>query len=109
MTFCVQSEEDAAVVSKRLDHMLGHMLRVLPDKRELTWRVAAMSRFHEPARAPQPFFITWDDPSIRPDKVRLHIAKLFCDLGCRHSQGLMCPSIDTSVGWEHGREISTLA
>lgn len=70
MTFCVQSEEDAAVVSKRLDHMLGHMLRLLPDKRELTWRVAAMSRFHEPERAPQPFFITWDDPSIRPDKVR---------------------------------------
>ena len=74
MTFCVQSEEDAADVSKRLKHMLGHMLRLLPDKRELTWRVAAMSRFGEPERAPKPFFITWDDPSIRPDKVPLATA-----------------------------------
>lgn len=69
MTFCVQTEQDAADISKRLDHMLGHMLRLLPDGRKLTWRVAAMSQFDAPGRTPKPFFITWDDPSIRPDKV----------------------------------------
>ncbi len=51
--------------------MLGHMTRLRPDGSKLTWRVATMSRFDEPGRAPKPFFITWDDPSLRPDKVRL--------------------------------------
>jgi hypothetical protein len=69
LTFCCQTKEDAADISKRLDHMLGHMKRVLPGGDYLTWRVATMSRFHEPDRAPKPFFITWDDPSKRPDKV----------------------------------------
>lgn len=49
--------------------MLGHMVRVRPDGSKLTWRVAAMSKFDKPGRAPKPFFITWDDSSIRPDKV----------------------------------------
>lgn len=69
LTFCCQTKEDAADISKRLNHMLGHMKRVLPGGDYLTWRVATMSRFHEPGRAPKPFFITWDDPSKRPDKV----------------------------------------
>lgn len=68
LTFCVQTSEDAADVSGRLGHMLGHMERVLPGGESLTWRVATMSRFDEPGRAPKPFFITWDDPSRRPDK-----------------------------------------
>jgi hypothetical protein len=68
MTFCVQTKDDAADISKRLDHMLGHMTRLRPDGSKLTWRVATMSRFDEPGRAPKPFFITWDDPSLRPDK-----------------------------------------
>jgi hypothetical protein len=50
--------------------MLGHMVRLRPDGSELTWRVATMSKFDEPGRAPKPFFITWDDPALRPDKVR---------------------------------------
>ncbi len=50
--------------------MTKPMLRVRPDGCELTWRVAAMSRFKEEGRASKPFFITWDDPSVRPDKVR---------------------------------------
>ena len=50
--------------------MLGHMLRLRPDGSKLTWRVACMSEFDAPGRAPKPFFITWDDPTIRPDKVR---------------------------------------
>ena len=54
----------------RLDHMLGHMVRLRPDGSELTWRVATMSKFDEPGRAPKPFFITWDNPALRPDKVR---------------------------------------
>ena len=70
VTFCVQTEQDAADVSKRLDAMLGHMLRLRPDGSKLTWRVAAMSQFDAPGRKPKPFFITWDDPSMRPDKVR---------------------------------------
>jgi hypothetical protein len=49
--------------------MLGHMLRLRPDGSKLTWRVACMSEFDAPGRAPKPFFITWDDPTIRPDKV----------------------------------------
>ena len=51
--------------------MLGHMLRLRPDGSKLTWRVACMSEFDAPGRAPKPFFITWDDPTIRPDKVRV--------------------------------------
>lgn len=50
--------------------MLGHMVRLRPDGSKLTWRVATMSRFDEEGRAPKPFFITWDDPSLRPDKVQ---------------------------------------
>lgn len=69
MTFCVQTADDAADISKRLDHMLGHMVRVRPDGSELTWRVAAMSRFGDPGRGAQPFFITWDNPALRPDKI----------------------------------------
>ena len=49
--------------------MLGHMLRLRPDGSKLTWRVACMSEFDAPGRTPKPFFITWDDPTIRPDKV----------------------------------------
>lgn len=49
--------------------MLKPMLRKLPDGSDLTWQVAAMSRFDELGRAPKPFFITWDDPTHRPDKV----------------------------------------
>lgn len=55
--------------------MLGHMLRLRPDGSKLTWRVACMSEFDAPGRAPKPFFITWDDPTIRPDKV---CAPLIC-------------------------------
>ena len=55
---------------RRLDHTLGHMLRLRPDGSKLTWRVAAMSKFEEAGREPKPFFITWDDPSVRPDKAR---------------------------------------
>ncbi len=47
------------------------MLRLRPDGSKLTWRVACMSEFDAPGRAPKPFFITWDDPTIRPDKVRV--------------------------------------
>ncbi len=50
--------------------MLGHMVRLRPDGSKLTWRVAAMSKFEEAGREPKPFFITWDDPSVRPDKAR---------------------------------------
>lgn len=57
------------VACGRLDHMQGHMVRLRPDGSKLTWRVATMSKFDEPGRAPKPFFITWDDPAIRPDKV----------------------------------------
>lgn len=61
---------DVALHNARLDHMLGHMVRLRPDGSKLTWRVATMSKFDEPGRAPKPFFITWDDPALRPDKVR---------------------------------------
>ncbi len=60
--------------------MLGHMVRLRPDGSKLTWRVATMSKFDEPGRAPKPFFITWDDPSLRPDKVLLC---LFWCLSCK--------------------------
>ncbi len=63
-----------------MDHMLGHMVRLRPDGSKLTWRVATMSKFDEPGRAPKPFFITWDDPSLRPDKVLLC---LFWCLSCK--------------------------
>ena len=69
LTFCIETKEGAEATSKRLDHMYKPMLRKLPDGSDLTWSVATMSRFDEPDRAPKPFFISWDDPSKRPDKV----------------------------------------
>ena len=69
LTFCIETEEGAEATSKRLDHMHKPMLRTLPDGSALTWSVATMSRFDEPDRAPKPFFISWDDPTKRPDKV----------------------------------------
>ena len=56
------------------------MLRMLPDGSNLTWSVATMSRFDDPSRAPKPFFISWDDPSKRPDKVRHSAAAQHCQL-----------------------------
>ena len=53
--------------------MLGHMVRLRPDGSKLTWRVAAMSKFDAPGREAKPFFITWDNPEIRPDKVRTRL------------------------------------
>ena len=58
--------------------MLGHMVRLRPDGSQLTWRVATMSKFDEPGRAPKPFFITWDDPALRPDKVTYDGSKGRC-------------------------------
>ncbi|EIE25604.1 hypothetical protein COCSUDRAFT_52943 [Coccomyxa subellipsoidea C-169] len=69
LTYCVETEEGALATSHRLGAMTKPMLRVRPDGCELTWRVAAMSRFKEEGRASKPFFITWDDPSVRPDKL----------------------------------------
>lgn len=69
LTYCVETEEGALSTSERLGAMTKPMLRLRPDGSELTWRVAAMSRFKEEGRASKPFFITWDDPKIRPDKV----------------------------------------
>ena len=66
VTFCVETPEGAA---ERLKAETAPMLRLRPDGSRLTWRVAAMSGFADPSRAPKPFFITWDDPSMRPDKV----------------------------------------
>lgn len=68
-TFCVEVPEGAPKVGERLKHSHDRMLRLRPDGSKLTWSVAAMERFGEPGRAPKPFFITWDDPSMRPDKV----------------------------------------
>lgn len=68
--FQLPDEENAILqVAKRLDHEHARMLRLRPDGGRLTWSVAAMSRFQDAGRAPKPFFITWDDPSMRPDKV----------------------------------------
>ena len=36
-------------------------------------QVGAMHNFEEPSRKCKPFFINWDDPSIRPDKVKSSI------------------------------------
>jgi hypothetical protein len=74
LTYCVETEEGASATSERLGAMLKPMLRRLPDGSELTWRVAAMSRFTEEGRASKPFFISWDDPAQRPDKVGMHLA-----------------------------------
>lgn len=57
-------------VAKRLDQGHARMLRLRPDGSKLTWSVATMSRFQKAGRTPKPFFITWDDPTMRPDKVR---------------------------------------
>ena len=44
----------------------GGVQHVVP----LPWlQVGAMHNFEEPSRKCKPFFINWDDPSIRPDKV----------------------------------------
>ena len=56
-------------MAERLQHEHARMLRLRPDGSKLTWSVATMSRFDEPGRSPKPFFITWDDVSMRPDKV----------------------------------------
>ena len=74
----------------RLEHMLGHMVRLRPDGSQLTWRVATMSKFDEAGRAPKPFFITWDDPALRPDKVRRVVVR--CADAC------MAGACGTSLG-----------
>jgi hypothetical protein len=98
LTYCVETEEGALATSERLGAMTKPMLRLRPDGSELTWRVAAMSRFKEEGRASKPFFITWDDPSVRPDKVRtsdtstmpLHLIQ--DTLGCvKHACGEKTP------------------
>ena len=61
--------EGAPEVAKRLKHEHARMERRRPDGSKLTWSVAGMERLDEPGRIPKPFFITWDDPSMRPDKV----------------------------------------
>ena len=61
--------EGAPKVAERLNHEHARMLRLRPDGSKLTWSVATMSGFDEPGRTPKPFFITWDDVSMRPDKV----------------------------------------
>lgn len=68
-TFCVEVPEGAVSVAKRLKHDHARMERHRPDGSKLTWSVAAMERLEESGRAPKPFFITWDDPTVRPDKV----------------------------------------
>ncbi|MCJ1422134.1 hypothetical protein MMC29_000013 [Sticta canariensis] len=68
VTFCIETPEGALATAERLRAETAPMLRLRPDGSRLTWRVAAMSDFGKD-RGPKPFFITWDDPSIRPDKV----------------------------------------
>ena len=70
-TFCVEVPEGAEKAAKRLNHEHARMLRIKPDGGKLTWSVGTMSRFEDHDRAPKPFFITWDDPSMRPDKVNM--------------------------------------
>ena len=89
LTFCVETEEGALKTSQRLDAMTKPMLRTLPDGRPLTWRVAAMSRFDEPGRTGKPFFITWDDPSCRPDKVSLPSIRGPLSTACMLQQALL--------------------
>lgn len=73
VTFCVEVPEGAKEAAARLGQESARMLRLLPNGAELRWAVGAMSKFDTPGRTPQPFFITWDDPQFRPDKVRRQI------------------------------------
>ena len=68
VTFAVETPEGAQATAERLGQETAPMLRIKPGGQHLTWRVSAMSKFGGD-RAPKPFFITWDDPSMRPDKV----------------------------------------
>ena len=77
VTFAVETPEGAKASSERLNQDTAPMLRIKPDGQHLTWRVAAMSKFGAD-RAPKPFFITWDDPSMRPDKVGRAAAECMC-------------------------------
>ena len=86
LTFCIETSEGAEATSKRLKHMYKPMLRKLPDGSSLTWKVATMSRFEESDRAPKPFFISWDDPTQRPDKASstlLHSSRCLYYYGSR--------------------------
>lgn len=121
LTFCVETEEGAEATSKRLDHMYKPMLRKRPDGSDLTWKVATMSRFEEPDRSPKPFFISWDDPTKRPDKVsRCSSPPLLqlCTSACRrtaHTLSLRFPTAcrlteaDVSMGSAHCRHQSCMA
>lgn len=62
--------EGALAIAERLGTESAAMKRLRPDGSALTWRVAAMSGWSAD-RGPLPFFITWDDPNARPDKVVL--------------------------------------
>ncbi len=89
LTFCIETSEGAEATSKRLKHMYKPMLRKLPDGSSLTWKVATMSCFEESNRAPKPFFISWDDPTQRPDKASsmlLHSSCYFYCYGSRSRQ-----------------------
>lgn len=68
VAFCVETPEGALKTSERLQADSAPMLRLRPDGTRLTWQVGAMSVFSQD-RGPKPFFITWDDPSIRPDRI----------------------------------------
>ena len=69
VTWAVELPEGALAIAERLGGESKPMLRIRPDGQHLTWRVGCMSRFTEPGRHPKPFFITWDSPDMRPDKV----------------------------------------
>eukprot|EP00891_Asterochloris_glomerata_P003453 jgi/Astpho2/3453/Aster-07051 len=56
VTFCVETAEGVPAIVQRLKHDKANM-------------VGAMHNFEEPSRKCKPFFINWDDPSIRPDKI----------------------------------------
>lgn len=79
--------EGAESVAKRLNQEHARMLRLRPDGSKLTWSVAAMSKFGEAGRTPKPFFITWDDPKMRPDKVYLLPAN--CCFTCSVVEGFL--------------------
>ena len=96
VTFAVEIPEGAKAASERLGQETAPMLRIRPDGQHLTWRVGAMSKFEAAGRTPKPFFITWDDANMRPDKV--------CRLGCPLANCLGTVEILTprQAGWWGG-------
>ena len=87
VAWAVQLAEGTEEACRRLGEQSQALTRTLPDGGTVSCRYGCVMRIAEADGPHKPFFIVWDDPSKRPDKVsllrRLVFARLrLPDAGC---------------------------